>query len=353
MAGDPAGTPGVPAPDVATLLRDAARTLAQAGVPSPRVDAELLLAHAARAPRSAVQHAALLGSPLARLTAALPDDGHGAGAAGAAGARADAADAVVLARFAASVVRRAAREPLQHLTGVAPFRHLELAVGPGVFVPRPETEVVAQAALDAALAVVAAGRVPVVADLCTGSGALALALATEVPQAVVHAVELDAAAHAWAARNVAALAPGRVHLVRGDARTALRALDGTLDVVVSNPPYVPPDAVPRDPEVARHDPQVALYGLGPDGLEVPRGVAAAAARLLAPGGTFVMEHAEVQARAARAMVRAAGFDHVRTGTDLTGRDRFVVGVAPARSGVQGQVTDLARDARDDVGDCAP
>ena len=127
-------------------------------------------------------------------------------------------------------------------------------------------------------------------------------------------------------------APERVvRLVKGDARTALYGIDGMADVVVSNPPYVPPDAVPVDPEVAAHDPAVALYGLGPDGLEVPRGITDAAARLLRPGGLYVMEHAEVQADAARAMVAAARdadgrptFGEPETCKDLTGRPRMVV-----------------------------
>ncbi|MCF4120175.1 peptide chain release factor N(5)-glutamine methyltransferase [Antribacter sp. KLBMP9083] len=314
-------------------VRWGAAALADAGVATPRVDAELLLAHVLGADRGEVVRLALLGTP-------LPDD--------------------VRAAFADHVTRRAARVPLQHLTGLAPFRHLELVVGPGVFVPRPETESVAQVAVDEAARVVAERGSAVVVDLCTGSGAIALAVATEVPGAAVHAVELDAAAHAWAERNVAALllvgaesaAPGgpqaapsppaagtRVRLVRGDARTALRELDGTVDVVVSNPPYVPPGAVPVDPEVAEHDPAVALYGLGADGLEVPRGVTAAAARLLRPGGLYVMEHAEVQAAAARAMVDATpgpepvaapdaapgpAFTPAETREDLTGRPRMVV-----------------------------
>ena len=173
-----------------------------------------------------------------------------------------------------------------------------------------------------------------VVDLCTGSGAIALAVATEVPGSRVHAVELDAEAFAWAERNVAAAgaavgaATPLVTLVRGDARTALGGpdgLDGRCDVVVSNPPYVPPGAVPVDPEVALHDPQVALYGLGPDGLEVPRGITRAAARLLRDGGCYVMEHAEVQADAAREMLLATGcFEDVRTRDDLTGRPRMTV-----------------------------
>jgi len=296
----------------ATPVRDAlahaAETLADAGVPSPRVDAELLCAHAASTDRSAVASASLLGRTLGDLGPRVADD---------------------LARLVAA---RAERVPLQHLTGRAPFRHLELEVGPGVFVPRPETEDVAQVAIDAARAALAARGEALVVDLCTGSGAIALAVATEVPGAEVHAVELDADAHAWAARNVAAVGAATgavVTLVRGDARTALAHLDGRVDVVVSNPPYVPPDAVPRDPEVARHDPAVALYGLGTDGLEVPRGVTAAAARLLRPGGLYVMEHAEVQAGAARDLAEAAGLVDARTMRDLTGRPRAVVARRPA------------------------
>ncbi|PVU83646.1 peptide chain release factor N(5)-glutamine methyltransferase [Cellulomonas sp. WB94] len=284
---------------LAEALRAAEVLLAGAGVPSPRVDAELLAAHlmgieaGTTVSRGQVQAAAVLGRP-------APDG------------------------LGELVVRRAAREPLQHLTGRAPFRGLELAVGPGVFVPRPETEQVAEVAIAEAHAVVVRAGTVLVADLCTGSGAIALALAHEVPAAVVHAVELDRVAHEWAARNVAGSGL-EVRLVRGDARTALGELDGTVDVVVSNPPYVPTGAIPVDPEVAKHDPAVALYGLGQDGLEVPRGIAAAAARLLRAGGLFVMEHAEVQADAARDLVRSTGaFDDVRTLPDLTGRARMVV-----------------------------
>ncbi|MPV38973.1 peptide chain release factor N(5)-glutamine methyltransferase [Georgenia subflava] len=262
--------------------------LTDAGVPSPAVDARLLAEH-------------LLGGPLVL---------------------APAVDTELLARYAELVRRRGRREPLQHITGTMAFRHLVLHAAPGAFVSRPETEVVAGVAVDAAGAVAAGGRIPVVVDLCTGSGAIALAVATEVPGSVVHAVELSDAALAVARRNVADLAPD-VHLVAGDAATALPELDGTVDVVVSNPPYIPPDAVPVDVEVREHDPDVALYGGGPDGLTVPRAVVATAARLLRPGGVLVMEHAEVQSAAVREIVRAAGLGQVTTGVDLTGRDRYV------------------------------
>ena len=289
------GTDAEPATPLSDALRSGAARLADAGVASPRVDVELLAGHLLGLDRGGVQLAGLRG-------AAAP------------------------AGLGALVDRRADRVPLQHLTGRAPFRRLELAVGPGVFVPRPETEQVAQVAIDEAVRVARRAGAVLVVDLCTGSGALALAMADEVPEARVHAVELDADAHAWAARNVAELAlGGRVNLVRGDARTALAELDGMVDVVVTNPPYIPPDAIPIDPEVRDHDPAVALYGLGPDGLAVPRGVVAAAGRLLRPGGLLVMEHAEVQSSAARALVAATGlFDASTTATDLSGRDRMVV-----------------------------
>ena len=287
------------APSLRQALREAAAALAAAGVRSPTVDAELLAAFAlgqetGRAvSRGELQAAIVLG-------AAAP------------------------AGLADLVAARARRVPVQHLTGVAPFRGLELVVGPGVFIPRPETEQVAQVAIDEARAVVADRGDVLVVDLCTGSGAIALAVAQEVAGATVHAVELDAEAYRWAARNVATAAD-RVVLARGDARTALTALDGMVDVVVSNPPYVPPGAVPVDPEVAEHDPAVALYGLGPDGLEVPRGIIAAAARLLRPGGLLVMEHAEVQAAAAQDAVRRTGaFERIGTAEDLARRPRMVV-----------------------------
>lgn len=271
-------------------VRGAATILRAAGVPTPGVDARLLAEHVA-----GVRPLLLAGPP----------------------------DAATVARYAAVVERRAAREPLQHITGEMHFRHLTLHAAPGAFVVRPETESVAQAAIDAAADALAARGRAVVVDLCTGSGAIALAVATEVPGAEVHAVELSEAALAVARRNVAELAPA-VHLVHGDAATALPELDGRVDVVVANPPYIPPDAVPTDVEVREHDPDLALYGGGRDGLDVPRAVVARASALLRPGGILVMEHAEVQAPAARALL-AADFADVATGVDLAGRDRYVRG----------------------------
>jgi len=278
---------------VGDLVRAATARLTTAGVPSPEHDAWALLEHATGRDR-----ASLLALPSA---AVLPG----------------------LETFEAYVGRRAAREPLQHITGQAPFRHLVLAVGPGVFVPRPESEVVAGAAVEAARDVLSAGRVPVVVDLGTGSGAIALAVADEVPEARVHAVEREESAHAWAARNCAGTT---VRLVLADMADALPDLDGTVDVVVSNPPYIPVGARVRDAEVAEHDPAAALWS-GCDGLDDIRVVEEVAARLLRPGGLVVVEHADLQGESAPEVFRRSGrWDQVADHPDLAGRDRYVTGV---------------------------
>lgn len=283
---------------MSAALRGAADILARAGVADPIVDAELLIGHVIGLSRGGVQ------------AAYIRDDVLGAEPA---------------ARLRELIARRANREPLQHLTGLAAFRHLELEVGPGVFVPRPETEVLAQLAIDALDDVPAAH--PRAVDLGTGSGAIALAMATEVPRAEVWALERSAQAHAWAARNIARHHAANVHLVRGDLATDLTELDGTVDVVASNPPYVPDAAVPRDPEVQLHDPEEALYG-GHDGLDVVRVLAEVALRLARPGGLVVIEHGEWQGGGTRAILEAAGWVDAQTRTDLTGRDRVTFAVHP-------------------------
>jgi release factor glutamine methyltransferase len=225
------------------------------------------------------------------------------------------------------VTRRASREPLQHLTGRAYFRHVELAVGPGVFVPRPETEELAGWVIDHLRA---HGAVrPVVVDLCTGSGAIALAIATEVPSAVVHAVELDPVAHGWAVRN---LEGAGVDLALGDLVDAFHELDGTVDVVVANPPYIPLDAWESvEPEVRDHDPAVALWVEG-DGLAVVRAVERVAARLLRGGGVLAVEHATAQAASAPSVFTSTGVWHeVRDHPDLAGRSRFVTATRVERA----------------------
>ncbi|HVM27216.1 MAG TPA: peptide chain release factor N(5)-glutamine methyltransferase [Mycobacteriales bacterium] len=278
-----------------TAVSAATTTLAAAGVDSPQHDARALAVH-------------VLG--LARLSDLLLVD------------RMDDAQSVA---FDDLVARRAARVPLQHLTGSVGFRYLELEVGPGVFVPRPETESVVQWAVDA----LAAGGVPepLCADLCAGSGAIALALADEVPGATVHAVERDPEALAWARRNAAnrmRAGDPEVHLHLGSAEDALPGFDGTLDLVISNPPYVATtEAHLPDPEVVDHDPKIALFA-GEDGLDVVRLVEQAARRLLKPGGLVVVEHSDGQGRTAPALFeQAGGWSEVADHQDLLGRDRFV------------------------------
>ena len=281
---------GLRAPAPRADLARAVSLLEQAGVRGARTDAELLAAHAAGTDRSGLQRLLALGSP-------WPGDAR--------------------SHFDALVAERARRVPLQHLTGRAPFRLLELRVGPGVFVPRPETEVVADLAIEAARSCGA----PLVVDLCTGSGAIAVAVATEVPSARVAAVELSDQAHAWAELNVRLLAPGRVDLRLGDVADAFPEHRARCDVVVSNPPYVPTGAVPVDPEVAQHDPALALFG-GRDGLDVLRAVVARAAYLLRPGGVLVLEHGEHQGPGVAGVLAAAGrWGAVGSHPDLTGRTR--------------------------------
>ena len=218
----------------------------------------------------------------------------------------------------ALVARRAAREPLQHLTGRAAFRSLELAVGPGVFVPRPETEQVVQLAIDALRAT--AEPEPIAVDLGSGSGAIALAMATEVPHARVWAVENSPEAFPWTRRNVDEVGAENLELVFGDLATALPELDGRVAVVISNPPYVPAGEIPVDPEVHLHDPVAALYG-GADGLDVVRVLSRRAAELLHPGGVLVIEHAETQSAPIAAILAADGWRAIAHHRDLTSRDR--------------------------------
>lgn len=273
------------------LVADAARRLAAAGVESPRVDAELLLC-------------AVLGTT---RTALLTLGEVPAGPAG---------------RFAALVEERATRVPLQHLTGTAPFRHVELAVGPGVFVPRPETELIAGWVLDR----IAGLTGPTVVDLGTGSGAIALSVAHEHPGARVVAVERDAGAIDWTRHNAATRAAAGdtpVEVLAGDMTDPqlLTELDGTVDAVVSNPPYVP-DGARLPQEVADHDPPLALWG-GPDGLDVVRGLLGTAARLLRPGGWLGIEHADQQGSSLPELVRRHGrWAGVADHADLVGRPRY-------------------------------
>ena len=238
----------------------------------------------------------------------------------------DGADEAFAATYEKAVQRRAAREPLQRITGRMFFRGLELECRPGVFIVRPETEVVAGVAIEAVLARERGGVAggPLVVDLCTGSGAIAAAVAAEVPAARVIAVELADEACAAAVDTCERYAPGRVRVVQADAAapSTLADLDGSVDVVVTNPPYVPAGAL-EDVETASYDPRLALFGGGEDGLDLPVALVRRAGALLRDGGLLVMEHDAGQGLALREAALAVGFREASTGQDLTGRDRFL------------------------------
>jgi release factor glutamine methyltransferase len=266
-------------------VAQATQRLADAGVPSPRFDAEELAAHVHGVKRSQLH--------------AVPDTDFDA-------------------RYWEAIARREAREPLQHITGRAFFRYLELHVGPGVFVPRPETESVVGWAIDAVRAMDVVE--PLIVDLCTGSGAIALALAQEVPRSRVHAVELSEEALQYARKNVEG---SRVVLHQGDALTALPELDGQVDLVVSNPPYIPlTEWEYVAPEARDHDPELALFS-GEDGLDTIRGIERTAHRLLRPGGIVVIEHADTQGgQVPWIFTEERGWADAADHPDLNNRPRF-------------------------------
>lgn len=273
-------------------MQHATEKFTAAGIETAQVDAELLAGFVLGLSRGAVQ-------------AQLITD-----------ASIEAAQAQKLTELYA---RRHAREPLQHITGVAHFRQLELEVGRGVFVPRPETEFVAQLAIDALKAV--AVEQPIAVDLGTGSGAIALAMATEVANSKIFAVEKSEEAFEFTQKNFAKYGANAT-LILGDLADAFSDLDGTVSVVASNPPYIPSAAIPREPEVQKYDPELALYG-GENGMDVMHRVSATAKRLLVPGGFLVVEHADSQGQQVSQLLLADGWRQVRSHKDLTGRDRAV------------------------------
>jgi release factor glutamine methyltransferase len=273
-------------------LRDLANAFAEAGIESAQADAELLLAYVLDISRGQLQAKALVGENLSQEQ---------------------------LDRIDPLASRRIAREPLQHLTGIAYFRRLELSVGRGVFVPRPETEFVVQLAIDELN--VLDGN-PIAIDLGTGSGAIALAMATEVPHARVFAVEKSTDAFIFTRTNFERYESTGARLVLGDLADELQELNGTAHVVVSNPPYIPTSAVPRDVEVRDFDPELALYG-GEDGMSIMHLVSASSKRLLKAGGLLVVEHADSQGEQVRQLLLAQGWSEVTQHQDLTGRDRAV------------------------------
>lgn len=273
-------------------IMEAERILSSAGVDSPRADAEQIAAHVLGVQRTRLPLIPLVDPPVVDAIGQL-------------------------------VSQRAKRVPLQHLTGWAAMGDITVDVGPGVFVPRPETELLLEWTL---------GRLrdvadPVVVDLCTGSGALALAVAHARPDATVYAVDMDPVALSWARRNAEARASAgdtAIRLYSGDvADHALFAeLDGLVDAVVCNPPYVP-RGTPVAPEVSGHDPAVAVFA-GDGGLAVIRHVVACAARLLKPGGVLAIEHDERHGQSVPTLVSGRRvLSDVRDHPDLVGRPRFV------------------------------
>jgi len=294
--------------DVKATISNATSHLTEAKVSSPQVDAEILLAH-------------VLGVERNQLTSVnqISDE--------------------QLFEFENLVARRANRVPLQHLTGIAYFRHLELAVGPGVFVPRPETELLVEAAI-AHLKDIPAPRNAV--DLCSGSGAIALSIALEVPGTIVLAVELSDDAVKWLAHNIVDHAAqleavgSHVFIHHGNAgdRTLLADMVGQIDAVVTNPPYIPSDMIPRDPEARDHDPAIALFS-GLDGLDVAREVVVVAAELLKPGGFVGVEHADMQGESMPALFDAMPntWTNVKDNLDYNKLPRFTTAVRSTEVGV--------------------
>jgi release factor glutamine methyltransferase len=279
------GRPPNPRSVLLAEVAQATQRLADAGVPSPRNDAEELAAFVHGVRRGELHTVK---------------------------------DADFDARYWEAIARREAREPLQHITGRAFFRYLELQVGPGVFVPRPETESVVGWAIDAVRAMDVVE--PLIVDLCTGSGAIALAMAQEVPRSRVHAVELSEDALQWTRKNVEG---SRVELRQGDALDAFHDLDGQVDLVISNPPYIPlTEWEYVAPEARDHDPGLALFS-GEDGLDLIRGLERTAHRLLRPGGVVVVEHADTQGgQVPWIFTEERGWADAADHPDLNNRPRF-------------------------------
>ena len=272
----------------------ASEKLSTAGVPSPQADATWLLCHILDTDRSDL---------LTRIT--FDQD----------------LSSEQLEAFLVALARREKREPLQHITGKAAFRSLELSVGPGVFIPRPETEQVVQYAIDYLRQLPRPG---VAIDLGTGSGAIAIAMAVEVPQTKVYAVELSQSAFDYATKNIEANLAA-VELRLGAMQEVVSDLVGGVDVVISNPPYIPDSAIPIDPEVRNFDPELALYG-GEDGLDVIRDISGIAAALLRAGGLLVLEHAETQSDAIRELLLNDGWLSVSAFQDATMRYRTITAI---------------------------
>jgi release factor glutamine methyltransferase len=277
-------------------LSESSGKLREAGVTSATVDAELLACFCLGISRSELQL-------LVATNQEFPDE-H-------------------MNQFQAVLARRVSREPLQHITGTAPFRHLELKVGPGVFTPRPETEQVVGYAMEK----ISKLHNPLIVDLCSGSGAIAISLNSEIPGSNVFAVELSKDAFGYLLQNAASYGLTKDNLRNEDLQTSLSELDGLVDLVISNPPYIPNDAVPVDLEVQLHEPSESLYG-GVDGLDVVRKISVRALKLLKPGGLLVLEHADSQSSAIGKLLLAEGWLEIEARADLAGKERMISAVKP-------------------------
>jgi release factor glutamine methyltransferase len=276
---------------ISEALEMATDKLSTAGVISPSVDAELLGCFVLGVPRSELTLLAVTNQP-------FPEN--------------------KIAEYLLAVSRREQREPLQHITGIAAFRHLELFVGPGVFTPRPETEQLVGLALEKIRGI----ENPRVVDLCSGSGAIAISIATELAGADVYSVELSESAFGFLKRNYEKYGLDSRSARNADLAQAFDELQGTFDLVISNPPYIPDTAVPVDLEVQLHEPSLALYG-GVDGLDVIRKVSSRALYLLKPSGLLLIEHSDSQALAISELLLTQGWLEVISSKDLAGKDRMI------------------------------
>lgn len=276
---------------VAEILRLATDKLSFAGVISPSVDAELLACF-------------VLGIERSELTMLS--------------VRSEAFDENKIDSYLLAVERREKREPLQHITGLAPFRQLELEVGPGVFIPRPETEQLVELAITHMENL----ENPVVVDLCSGSGAIAIAIATEVKNSMVYSVELSEQAFRFLKRNYRKYELDINNSTNQDLAEAFEELESQVDLVIANPPYIPDSAIPIDLEVQLHEPRLALYA-GADGLDVIRRISARALYLLRPSGLLLIEHADSQALAISELLLTNGWIDIVSSQDLAGKDRMI------------------------------
>ena len=281
--------------ELLAALRDATRRLGEAGVPTPGVDSEILLSYLLGVTRGAMLADAQTGKTL---------------------------DASRHDEWESMVSRREARVPLQHITGTAAFMDFEVVVGDGVFVPRPETQALVEAAITHAQSIAVGESGLHIADLCSGSGVVALSLARAVPHAHVVAVEASDQAIPYLTRNVADLASD-IEIVQASVEELDRA-SARFDMILANPPYVPISEVPNEPEVAHFDPAMALFG-GVDGLDTVREIVAYALGALRTGGYLAIEHSNLQGQALRELLQGEGFFGVETQKDFVGRERFTRG----------------------------